>query len=117
MVEENESSVPRSRRFAPRRPPQRAPSARWGPRRPPQRAQSARWGPRSGAKPTLQTSGASCSLVWGRVSLIMLSRVAESMYWMSRYIERAENVARFIDVNLTLMLDLPSGFAQQRSEE
>jgi uncharacterized alpha-E superfamily protein len=43
----------------------------------------------------------------------MLSRVAETMYWMSRYIERAENVARFIDVNLTLMLDLPSGFAQQ----
>jgi uncharacterized alpha-E superfamily protein len=43
----------------------------------------------------------------------MLSRVAESMYWMSRYIERAENVARFVDVNLTLMLDLPSGFAQQ----
>ena len=43
----------------------------------------------------------------------MLSRVAESMYWMSRYIERAENVARFIDVNLKLMLDLPSGSAQQ----
>jgi uncharacterized alpha-E superfamily protein len=31
--------------------------------------------------------------------------VAESVYWMSRYIERAENVARFIDVNLQLMLD------------
>ena len=29
----------------------------------------------------------------------MLSRVAESVYWMSRYIERAENVARFVDVN------------------
>ena len=29
----------------------------------------------------------------------MLSRVADSIYWMSRYIERAENVARFIDVN------------------
>jgi uncharacterized alpha-E superfamily protein len=43
----------------------------------------------------------------------MLSRVAESMYWMSRYIERAENVARFVDVNLTLMLDLPSDSAQQ----
>ena len=43
----------------------------------------------------------------------MLSRVAESMYWMSRYIERAENVARFVDVNLNLMLDLPSGSAQQ----
>ena len=38
----------------------------------------------------------------------MLSRVAESIYWMSRYVERAENVARFIDVNLTLMLDSSS---------
>ncbi len=37
----------------------------------------------------------------------MLSRVAESIYWMSRYVERAENTARFIDVNLHLMLDLP----------
>lgn len=37
----------------------------------------------------------------------MLSRVAESLYWMSRYIERAENIARFIDVNLHLMLDIP----------
>ncbi|MEW5975233.1 MAG: alpha-E domain-containing protein [Acidobacteriota bacterium] len=43
----------------------------------------------------------------------MLSRVADSIYWMSRYIERAENVARFIDVNLHLMLDLPSGFDDQ----
>ena len=38
----------------------------------------------------------------------MLSRVAESMYWMSRYIERAENVARFVDVNL----DADAGFAR-----
>ena len=37
----------------------------------------------------------------------MLSRVADSIYWMSRYIERAENVARFIDVNTNLILDLP----------
>lgn len=37
----------------------------------------------------------------------MLSRVANSIYWMTRYLERAENVARFIDVNLHLMLDLP----------
>jgi uncharacterized alpha-E superfamily protein len=43
----------------------------------------------------------------------MLSRVADSIYWMSRYIERAENVARFIDVNLNLMLDLPVGSTQQ----
>jgi uncharacterized alpha-E superfamily protein len=36
----------------------------------------------------------------------MLSRVADSIYWMARYIERAENVARFIHVNLNLALDL-----------
>jgi len=43
----------------------------------------------------------------------MLARVAESIYWMSRYVERAENVARFIEVNLNLILDLPVGSAQQ----
>jgi uncharacterized alpha-E superfamily protein len=43
----------------------------------------------------------------------MLSRVADSIYWMSRYTERAENVARFIDVNLHLMLDLPLDRRQQ----
>ncbi len=37
----------------------------------------------------------------------LLSRAAEAVYWMARYIERAENVARFIDVNLHLQLDLP----------
>jgi uncharacterized alpha-E superfamily protein len=37
----------------------------------------------------------------------LLSRAADSIYWMARYIERAENVARFIDVNLHLQLDLP----------
>ena len=34
----------------------------------------------------------------------MLSRVAESLYWMNRYIERAENVARFVGVNQDLSL-------------
>jgi uncharacterized alpha-E superfamily protein len=43
----------------------------------------------------------------------MLSRVADSIYWMSRYVERAENVARFIEVNLQLMLDGSSGEGQQ----
>jgi uncharacterized alpha-E superfamily protein len=43
----------------------------------------------------------------------MLSRVADNLYWVSRYIERAENVARFVDVNLHLMLDLPSGAVEQ----
>jgi len=37
----------------------------------------------------------------------MLSRVADSLYWMSRSEERAENIARILDVNLQLMLDLP----------
>ena len=32
----------------------------------------------------------------------MLSRVAEAIFWMSRYVERAENVARFVDVNMHL---------------
>ena len=35
----------------------------------------------------------------------MLSRVANSLYWMSRYIERADNTARIVDVNLQLLLD------------
>lgn len=35
----------------------------------------------------------------------MLSRVAEQLYWMSRYAERAETNARLLDVNLQLMLD------------
>ncbi len=36
----------------------------------------------------------------------MLSRVANCLYWMSRYIERAENIARIADVNLQLLLDM-----------
>ncbi|MBI2826531.1 MAG: alpha-E domain-containing protein [Planctomycetia bacterium] len=43
----------------------------------------------------------------------MLSRVANSIFWMNRYIERAENVARFIEVNLHLTLGLDNGFANQ----
>ena len=43
----------------------------------------------------------------------MLSRVAESVYWMSRYVERAENVSRFIDVNLNLTLDLGTAGGSQ----
>jgi uncharacterized alpha-E superfamily protein len=36
----------------------------------------------------------------------MLSRVAESMYWMSRYMERAEHVARIVTVNFNMLMDL-----------
>lgn len=35
----------------------------------------------------------------------MLSRVAESLFWLSRYIERADNIARLLDVNLNILLD------------
>lgn len=41
----------------------------------------------------------------------MLARVAESLYWMARYCERAEDMARLINVNAHLMLDLPKGVA------
>ncbi len=43
----------------------------------------------------------------------MLSRVANSIYWLNRYVERAENIARFIDVNLNLLLDSPPGSRTQ----
>jgi uncharacterized alpha-E superfamily protein len=43
----------------------------------------------------------------------MLSRVADSIYWLNRYIERAENIARFIDVNLYLMLDFSNVINEQ----
>ncbi len=39
---------------------------------------------------------------------VMLSRVAASLYWMSRYLERAENLSRLVDVNLQLLLDFGS---------
>jgi uncharacterized alpha-E superfamily protein len=39
----------------------------------------------------------------------VLSRVAENVYWLARYLERAENTARLINVNANLLLDLPPG--------
>jgi len=44
----------------------------------------------------------------------MLSRVADSLYWMSRYIERAEHTTRLLDVNLNLMLDESATSADHR---
>lgn len=46
----------------------------------------------------------------------MLSRVADSIYWLNRYVERAENVARFIEVNINLLLDFPIDITQQQWE-
>lgn len=39
----------------------------------------------------------------------MLSRVAENLYWMTRYLERAENTARLINGTSQVVLDLPRG--------
>ena len=44
----------------------------------------------------------------------MLSRVADGLYWMSRYLERAEHTVRLLNVNLNLMLDEPPVSADQR---
>lgn len=41
----------------------------------------------------------------------MLSRVADNLYWLARYLERAENLARLVDVNSNLLLDLPRDMA------
>ena len=38
----------------------------------------------------------------------MLSRDAEHLYWLARYIERAENTGRLINVNVEMMLDFPT---------
>jgi uncharacterized alpha-E superfamily protein len=46
----------------------------------------------------------------------MLSRVADNLYWMSRYLERAEHTARLIDVNLNQMLDQAPKLADRRWE-
>jgi len=43
----------------------------------------------------------------------MLSRVADSLFWMCRYIERAENIARFLGVNLNLSMDTGVNTASQ----
>ena len=41
----------------------------------------------------------------------MLARVVENVYWLARYLERAENTARLVSVNANLLLDLPRGYA------
>jgi uncharacterized alpha-E superfamily protein len=44
----------------------------------------------------------------------MLSRVADSLYWMSRYLERAENTVRQLDVTMSLLLDSSETKAETR---
>ncbi|MEC7247964.1 MAG: alpha-E domain-containing protein, partial [Cyanobacteriota bacterium] len=42
----------------------------------------------------------------------MLSRVADSLYWINRYLERAENISRFLEVSEAMALDCPPGSAE-----
>jgi uncharacterized alpha-E superfamily protein len=44
----------------------------------------------------------------------MLSRVADSLFWMSRYLERAEQTARLVHVHLNLMLEQPAAINAAR---
>jgi uncharacterized alpha-E superfamily protein len=44
----------------------------------------------------------------------MLSRVADSLYWIGRYLERAEHTIRVLDVNLNLMLEGPASKTDAR---
>src|SRR4051794_16984977 len=36
----------------------------------------------------------------------MMARDADSMYWMSRYVERSEHVARMLLINANLLIDV-----------
>ena len=42
----------------------------------------------------------------------MLSRVADSLYCINRYVERAENISRFVEVSEAMALDCPPGSAE-----
>lgn len=46
----------------------------------------------------------------------MLSRVANSLYWLSRYLERAENISRLVDVNRYDALDAAPSSAEEVEE-
>ena len=35
----------------------------------------------------------------------MLSRIAESLFWIGRYLERAEDTARLLDVQINQLLE------------
>ncbi|MDT0607389.1 alpha-E domain-containing protein [Croceitalea rosinachiae] len=44
----------------------------------------------------------------------MLSRVADNLFWMGRYIERSEHIARYLNVNYFSSLDAPNEISQSR---
>lgn len=44
----------------------------------------------------------------------MLARVANNLFWMGRYIERSEHIARYMNVNYFSSLDAPNVQSQER---
>ncbi|NNL02738.1 MAG: alpha-E domain-containing protein, partial [Eudoraea sp.] len=44
----------------------------------------------------------------------MLARVADNLFWMGRYIERSEHIARYLSVNYFSSLDAPNDLSQSR---
>src|SRR5581483_9432459 len=66
----------------------------------------ARWSSIPRKEAAVRTHGS-----WTRRPETVLARVVENVYWLARYLERAENTARLVSVNTNLLLDLPTGLA------
>src|SRR5581483_4620608 len=66
----------------------------------------ARWSSIPRKEAAVRTHGS-----WTRRPESVLARVVESVYWLARYLERAENTARLVSVNTHLLLDLRAGYA------
>jgi len=43
----------------------------------------------------------------------MLSRIAESLFWIGRYVERAEDTARFLQTHLRMLIEDTPGCLSQ----
>jgi len=44
----------------------------------------------------------------------MLARVADNLFWMGRYVERTEHMARYLNVNYFSSLDAPNPRSQSQ---
>ena len=87
-----------------------APSRTHRSRSPPRRRTSARRWSRSPPSRTSSNSNSNrrSQRLQARRCAGMLSRIAESMFWIGRYVERAEDTARILDVQTQLILEDPA---------
>ena len=78
-------------------------------------ARSTRWrrATRSTPGPIVPQAAQQQQQQQGRMRAV-LSRIAESLYWMGRYVERAEDTARILDVHVHRRLEDPSGDEEAR---